>query len=525
MHNTLKQLATTLSSEHRLTLLAIVALGTALRIYAAIYGEGLHYFAINDEVSAYHYALALLAGEPQALYLAQPEFGAGQIPGPFWTLLWVLLLKLGGGLDGAIVGMALLNSGVIIVIYHLALRLFLPHYALLSALLFAVGAWPVYYAAGLWNPLPLALLGGLLFINLWDTLSNTQSKRIFWVAVIAALIPQFHMIGIFYIPVVLLLLYLSTTTLNRRALTMGTLVGLALYLPYLVGEYHTGFSNTLAFFNKENPFSWGVFKIITAPLTLLSSAPGEWPGKSTEEFKLLGDTILGSYTILVAFSLITLINALLLLLFLYKRVFQSLRAHHFSPRVTLHHHERIFFIGTLIMVPLLLFSLTGKSYTSRYAILILPLLYLLPALFLVEVTRQSFKKWMSLVLTLSMLFNIYLLLSFFPYQSRAIATSTTFLPSFHKMERIRAILEPHHQLAPIRWSYSAAIEALPEIRRKTVKVLSTYSDIHHQYLSGVDATAPEHHYRVHAAHEMVSNPSRLLYRDQSIIITDETASP
>ena len=151
------------SREHQLALLLILLVGIALRLYASILGEGLRLFAINDEVSAYQYALAFLAGESQSIYLAQPLLASGQLPGPFWTLLWVSLLKLGGGSpEGAIIGMAMVNSVVIYLVYRLAIRMFRPHLALFCALFFALGAWPVYYAPGLWNPLPLALLGGLL---------------------------------------------------------------------------------------------------------------------------------------------------------------------------------------------------------------------------------------------------------------------------------------------------------------------------------------------------------------------------
>ena len=508
------------SREHQLALLFILLVGIALRLYASILGEGLRLFAINDEVSAYQYALAFLAGESQSIYLAQPLLASGQLPGPFWTLLWVSLLKLGGGSpEGAIIGMAMVNSVVIYLVYRLAIRMFRPHLALFCALFFALGAWPVYYAHGLWNPLPLALLGGLLFINLWDTLTIPQSARVFWVALFAALTPQFHMIGVFYIPVILLMLMVSSNPLHIKWLWGGIAAGFLLYIPYLWGELATGFANTRLYLGEESQFSWGILKILTSPASLLSSVPAEWAGKSTAEIKQFGDAILGHYSLLVFFSLITLVNALILVYFLAKRYLSALLRFRNRTQSEKRGVQRTLFLGTLLFLPLILFILTGKSYTSRYAIILFPLLFLLPAYFMVEVLNKKFNKVIQGVLGFTLIFNLFLLLSYYPYHSQAIAHSETFLPSFNKMEMIRSELDRKSvHNGPIEWSFSESIEHLPEINRKTTKLLQIYFNIHDQYLDPHQSDMTTSHYRIFLASDEIPSKGIELYRDNSIAI-------
>ena len=200
------------SCKSRLTLVGIVLAGVLLRFYSLYVGQAYTYFAINDEVTALQYALGLLAGDPHMLYLGSPALNQGHVPGPLWTLLVAILYIIGGSsAEGAVFGMIVLNSVAIYLVYRLGRAMLPNRYALLSGLLFSLSPWAIYYAGGLYNPIPLALLGALLFLSLWHSTQQDHSRMIFWLCVIAAAIPQFHMIGIFYVPVILLLLYLRVS--------------------------------------------------------------------------------------------------------------------------------------------------------------------------------------------------------------------------------------------------------------------------------------------------------------------------
>ena len=97
--------------KHSLLLLAIIALGFLLRLYSLVAGQGYREFAIGDELAAYQLALELLAGVDYAWYIGQPNFSGGQVPGPLWTLFWLLSYKLGASsLDGAMFFMLLLGG-------------------------------------------------------------------------------------------------------------------------------------------------------------------------------------------------------------------------------------------------------------------------------------------------------------------------------------------------------------------------------------------------------------------------------
>ncbi|UCB54869.1 MAG: glycosyltransferase family 39 protein, partial [Thiotrichales bacterium] len=248
---------------HTLLLLVIIVLGFVLRLYSLYAGQGYREFAVGDELEAFKVALELLAGVDYAWYIGHPNFAGGHAPGPWWTLFWILVFKLGGySFDGAMFVMLLLNTFVIYLVYRLANIFVGRDYALLTALLYATGPWPVYYSTGLWNPVPMAFFGAILFLALWDVVQRDDSRSIFLVCLVAAVTPQFHMISVFYYPAILLILYLSPARLNRQWFIYGIIAGIALYLPYFIGEMNNDWENSRAILAGGSQMSFGVVKII-----------------------------------------------------------------------------------------------------------------------------------------------------------------------------------------------------------------------------------------------------------------------
>lgn len=522
------------TTHPRLFLGLVLLAGFALRLDAVLVGHGFHYFAINDELGAYEYALAWLAGEEWASYLAQPTFAGGQVPGPLWTLFCVLLLKAGGNSpDGALLWMAVLNTLAIVGVYWLARQLLELRWAQLSTLLFALLPWPVYYSYGLWNPIPLALLGATLFLALWQTLQQERSRAVFLVAVLAAAIPQFHMVGIFYIPAILLLLLLAPVRLNRRWLMAGVIAAALLYLPYVLGEIRHDWQNLHGILQGEGErgFSASVLKVISAPATVLSLVPGRWAGELIDETRRFGDTVFGSWWLLLGLSLLSLVMAFVWIGSFARQLWTVMRRNGWRWAAGDPAASRIYFLGVLLLVPLVLFGLTGHNYATRYTILILPLLVLLPALFLQRLRSASARCLGYALLALIVMTGSYQSVAFFRYQAGMIAEGEKFLPSFRKLENVyRQLRTASGAGVRIVLQPDPAIDRLDPLNRKLILALPHYLRIVQTWREPLPADAPQRLYslrlvnfrdaasRDSAAGAPAQQPEAVIYRSHNLVI-------
>lgn len=422
-------------NNHKLFLFLVLALGFFLRLHGLVTGEGFREFSIKDEVTAYEFAVAFLAGEPRSWYLGQPAFLDGLAPGPLWTLFWVMLYKLGASTpDGAMFWMLTVNTLVIYLVYRFSRPLLGRDYALLTALLYATGAWPMFYSTILWNPVPMALIGVLLFITLWQATQVEQSRSIFWVCLISAIIPQFHMIGLFYYPAILLILYLSPVTLNRKWFAFGVLAGFCVYIPYLIGDMLNNWQNTSDMFGEGIPGSFGVGKIITTPIGMLSNQIARWTGYGFENYREFGDIYFGSYLLLVAINLVSIIVSLVFIGSMLRKGFRVMRGNWLALGKVYAEYPAYLFIGIFLVIPLLLFLLTRHNYGSRYTIIIFPLLFTLPAFFLKSLKNINVRHVFRLILSFMILINCYLYLTFNYHIKNRIETAAYYAPSFRKME-------------------------------------------------------------------------------------------
>ncbi len=472
------------SPAHRLALLGILLAGTLLRLYAWSAGESFHIFAINDEVSAFRVAMQFLAGEERAFYIGQPNFSEGHAPGPGWTLFWVGMYELGGGvIDRALIYVALLNSVVTGLVYLLARRLLRAEFALLCAFLFAVSPWPVYYATGLYNPIPLAFFGSLLFLALWQVLQREHSRAIFWVCLLSAILPHFHMIGVFYYPAILLLLWFSPVRLNRAWFVAGIVAGLLVYAPYFIGELRHGWENTRLILSGDGEFSFGVLKAISGPVTVLSNHPGRWLGDGMQGLYEFGDRWFGSRYVLLGVNLVSLLLSLTLFLWFAAWFLSRLRYEGGSLRRLLQQQPVIAFVGVLLFLPLSLFVLTGHNYSTRYAILIFPLLFLLPGLYLQQARPGRLKRLYRKSLPFLSLFGIWLLIAFFTHLSQQAQGEDYFINSFRKMELIRLALEKHAgRDVTVRVLFDDYARQAPERLRIATLAVSDYVGVYEHYI-------------------------------------------
>jgi len=511
------------STSYRSLLLLIVVAGLVLRLSAIYFAQGYHHFMVNDEVSALEYILAFLNGDARTYYLAQPAFNHGQLPGPLWTLFGVALFKLGGdSAEGALYGMAVVNSVTIYFVYLLAKRFFQPGLALLTTAFYALAPWTVYYSYGLYNPVPLDLVGVLLFLALWNTISRADSKQVFWVPLLCAMIPQFHMIGVFVIPAVLLVLYLSPVKLNRGWLVAGIVAGTLLYVPYLIGDMQHHWQNlkALADSDKDSSYSASALKVITAPVTILSSVPAGWTGDALESIKQFGNQWFGHYLVLTVIAVWTAIHGFIYLFSFLGRVVRFGIGQWRTPTQVLIRDSRLAFTGILIVVPLLLFVVTGHNFSTRYAIILFPLLFLLPGMFLQNLQKSAAKRYWVISLALIALFNLYLLGSYYAHQDQRLAGSDHFMPSFRKLEQIRMALDknagPDHSL---RVSLSAHLaKQLSPFDHKLVATIKQYVEMWQRYRQDPNVNQIPVNYIVDLPGMAAGRRDRLVYRIDNIAI-------
>ncbi len=517
------QLDDPVSMPHLLALVLCLGLGFWLRYYGYWAGESFRIFAINDEVSAFRVAMQFLAGEEKAFYIGQPNFSEGHAPGPGWTLFWVALLKLGGGsIDNALFYVTVLNSLVIFLVYVFARQLLTPGYALLSCFLFAISPWPVYYALGLWNPIPLAFFGVLLFISLWRVTRVDKSHAIFWVCVISAILPHFHMIGVFYYPAILLVLYLSPTRLSRGWFVAGIIAGVLIYVPYITGEMQHNWENTRLILSSGKEFTFSVLKVISGPATVLSNHPGRWLGDGLGGLFEFGDKWFGSRFVLIAVNVISLVLALAIVTRFAMHFFSLLKSHWKNPRLMLEIYPVYSFVGILLFLPLLLFVFTGHNYSTRYTILIFPLLFILPALYIQIAGKSKLKKLYLFTLPFMSIFSIYMVIAFFTHLSNQIEGDEYFINSFKKMEIVREKIKRHAGAdVRVKLIIDAYIMQAPERLRISAVAMADYLAVYENYIENRE-TDRQKKYILRYEKDSITGGSEVAYQGNGIVIYSDS---
>ena len=502
------------------TLLGIILVGFILRLAGLIWGQAFHRPAGGDEMVAYRVALEYAAGEERAQYIGQPDFKGAKVPGPLWALFWQAGLKLGGSPDSVGFLVVLLGTAVIYLVYQLAEKLLGPEYSLWAALFCATSPWAAHYSACAFNPLPMAFLGGLLYLALWNVVTREKSPGIFCVCIILAIMPQFHMMAIFLVPVVLLILVLNSSRISRPWLAAGVLVSAALYIPYVLGEMRHGWENTRGIFAGHVKMSPSVLKIFILPITDLSNLISSITGDNLADYQVFGNTCFGSVWLLAAFNVLSLALAVAMIGSFLISFIRLVCNHWRSPRETFTAAPAETFIGLLLFLPLLLFLLSFTNFSSRYLIVEFPLLFLLPAIFVVRDLAGS--RWRRPVVTALVVltaFNVYLTLSSFHYQGTLIETGNRFLPSFQKMELVRQRLKADAGPCQRLWIDQTPLLAdRPRWMAAGAIPLADYIDLREQYDPVASATHGVKTYRILEATDSVAIHERVAYAGNGIVI-------
>jgi len=326
----------------------------------------------------------------------------------------------------------------------------------------------------------LAVLGAVLFLALWQVTQTPNSRWIILVCVMAAILPQFHMIGIFYLPAILVLLWLSPARVHRGSFIIGCLLGIAVYIPYLIGEITHHWSNLQQILSGQDKFDAGVLKIITAPLTVLSNHPGRWAGDDLHESLAFANQWFGSYLVLLVLNVIAFAMALIVMSYFLARFVRVIKQARGSLRVAYQQQPGISFLGILLILPILLFVLTGHNFSTRYTVIIFPLLFLLPAYFLQHAPKNRWRQFVIYSLPLTLVVNVYLSLAFFTQQQRMIDSGEYLVCSFAKLETLRDAIKAHAgrdalvQIDPKPYIKQSQFEKLYIAGNALVQYMNTY---------------------------------------------------
>jgi hypothetical protein len=431
-------------------LAGILLLGLLIRLAGWQWGQSYGHFMYGDELLAVERAVEYAQGNEAAQYLGQPQFNANsKLPGPLWTLFCVSALQLGGSPSAAPLLTLLLNVVVIGLAWKLATEVLGERYGLWAALFTATLPWPVFYSLGLYNPVIMAFVFGWLYLALWRVFTRDNSWAIFWVAPILMGSIQIHMSGLMILPAVIVLLFLSSHRLNWWLLLAGVAAGLLFYVPYIRGEMANGWANTAGMVAGGGSFKVSAFKAISSPLNVLGGLIARlFPG--TEAYLAFGDVAFFSRVIFIVLTLISTVMGVLFGAALIREFVRMIRRARLESLRWVQADPGITFLAVLVLVPLLSSVLSGRSFQSRYTIVLFPLLMMCPALFIVRwLPEIRWRKWMARALILTVLFHIYLMPAFYWHQGRWIDESPYMAGSHLQLEQI----------------YEALRAATPEDRR------------------------------------------------------------
>jgi hypothetical protein len=509
-------------------LVIIVAAGFLLRWCGLSWAQGYHpEGGIRDEIEAYEVALDYAAGDEAFQYLGQPRFHDGRIPGPLWAIFWLTPLRLGGSPETVMLVMILLNTASIPLVYLLSKKLFGPRCSLWAVTLYALSPGPVYHSVGALNVQVMAFLGVLLYLALWDVAQRSESANIFWVCVVPAVMTHFHMIAAFLVPVVVWVIFLAPTIVNRKWLTAGLVVAAALYAPYLYGDATHNWSNTRQMLNFRAPFSFSALKFLLLPIDALSNVIDSSTGATFTDYVAFGNTALGSFYLLALLNAISVILAALFVGGFLREFAQVIRSHWRNPRAAFQSSPQVVFTGLFLCLPFLILTISGAPCFSRYAIVLYPLVFALPSIFLEKLSPTS--RWQRLFvrsIAVMIVLNVLLILALFRYQRQLIEQANYFPPSFRKLESVYQTLQADAGAGHrIRIAASDYVHSTRGKLQRGAHILHAYVEMRERFAHSNRDPMTETVYRLRPFTSNRQPDERVVYGANGIMLVAGSSSP
>jgi hypothetical protein len=198
----------------------------------------------GDEALFFSIGSGIVDGTSFPLLGTQITDGAARLPGPVFLYLVALPLLVWRAPEAQYLFVELLGAVTVVVQWHLLRRPFGEWAAFATGLLVACSPWSALYADRTWNPNVLPLVVVVALLAAWRVRDDARSRFGLALWPLLAVMPHFHMAAPVAWAGVVVVAGRAMLRMPRRHIAWGLGLSLLLYVPLLVHEASTGFSNT-----------------------------------------------------------------------------------------------------------------------------------------------------------------------------------------------------------------------------------------------------------------------------------------
>lgn len=420
-----------IEKNYKIFLLIILFIGFFLRFYAVFVGLGSNHYSKIDELEAYIWG-------QQLRYYGHPRFFT-YIPGPYLSLIAYLLVNIFNTVNALYYFWVILGTLSIYLVFWLSKKIFsfnssqddkikeknrlnieYPNFlSLLITLIFAVFPWSIKYTVSFWNPHFIIILSTLMLGYLFDILTKDKSKNIFGFVLSIALMPFFHMIMIYAIPVILLMIIFKKRIkkLNYPYLIFGLLISILIWIPFFIFDKNANFFILNSYINNNSvlKFKPETLKMIINPLLIVTLDISRFIGHYFFEYKNFLDRAYGIFII----GLIPVLVSIFLAIYSFFISIKSFSIKNFiKDKINPINYILIFMVGVLFF-----HLLSLQIHEDRYTVIFFAVPYIILGYswydFIIKYKERKtkFKKLILICIIVCIVLAPYISLSHF-YQER-----------------------------------------------------------------------------------------------------------
>jgi Dolichyl-phosphate-mannose-protein mannosyltransferase len=198
----------------------------------------------GDEALFFHIGMDIVEGVRFPLLGTQLTDGQARLPGPAFLYLLAAPLLVFRGPEAQFLFVEVLGAVTVWMFWAAMRRPFGEAGAALAGLLMAFAPWSALYGDRTWNP---NVSPFFVVLALWAALRVREDPRSRWLLVFlptSALLAQLHMSAPVAWAGLLVVVLPVVKKIDRRNLAIGVGLALLLYVPFIVHELSSGFSNT-----------------------------------------------------------------------------------------------------------------------------------------------------------------------------------------------------------------------------------------------------------------------------------------
>ena len=198
------------------------------------------------------YAVGMNIANGQSFPLLGPVMSGGQarLPGPLFYWLGTLPYLFSRAPEAGNLFFELLGALTVWLFWSSLRTAFGEAGAAFAAILMALSPWSALFGDRVWNPHAFLLCEGVALLAVVRLRERPESRWALALPLACLALPQLHMSAPVVWVALLPLAAGSWRRWNRRYLAIGVVLGLLLYIPFVVSELRTGLGNTHAFLSE-----------------------------------------------------------------------------------------------------------------------------------------------------------------------------------------------------------------------------------------------------------------------------------